>query len=178
MGVVLYSDSQFEHDGSAQTINIALNSQAITDINANNELLVMFLIEPDFNDLTDSIKEDRKELSRLKKLDWQGFEVDKDRLKSLASDIETAKKEKSSMVGIAGDVASSENIKRNVAKIEELADKILEDNDLEATEENLLIAKARAADIVRRVPSLQFEQSPTSLGIQRGADDSYGRIQR
>ena len=82
------------------------------------------------------------------------------------------------MVGIAGDVARSENIKRNVAKIEELADKILEDNDLEATEENLLIAKARAADIVRRVPSLQFEQSPTSLGIQRGADDSYGRIQR
>ncbi len=132
----------------------------------------------DFNDLTDSIKEDRKELSRLKKLDRQGFEVDKDRLKSLASDIETAKKEKSSMVGIAGDVARSENIKRNVAKIEELADKILEDNDLEATEENLLIAKARAADIVRRVPSLQFEQSPTSLGIQRGADDSYGRIQR
>ena len=48
MGVVLYSDSQFEHDGSAQTINIALNSQAITDINANNELLIMFLIEPDF----------------------------------------------------------------------------------------------------------------------------------
>ena len=47
----------------------------------------------DFNDLTDSIKEDRKELSRLKKLDRQGFEVDKDRLKSLASDIETAKKE-------------------------------------------------------------------------------------
>jgi hypothetical protein len=132
----------------------------------------------DFNDLTDSIKEDRKELSRLKKLDRQGFEVDKDRLKSLASDIETAKKEKSSMVGIAGDVARSENIKRNVAKIEELADKILEDNDLEATEENLLIAKARAADIVRRVPALQFEQSPTSLGIQRGADDSYGRIQR
>ena len=120
----------------------------------------------DFNDLTDSIKEDRKELSRLKKLDRQGFEVDKDRLKSLASDIETAKKEKSSMVGIAGDVARSENIKRNVAKIEELADKILEDNDLEATEENLLIAKARAADIVRRVPSLQFEQSPTSLGFQ------------
>jgi hypothetical protein len=132
----------------------------------------------DFNDLTDSIKEDRKELSRLKKLDRQGFEVDKDRLKSLASDIEIAKKEKSSMVGIAGDVARSENIKRNVAKIEELADKILEDNDLEATEENLLIAKARAADIVRRVPALQFEQSPTSLGIQRGADDSYGRIQR
>jgi hypothetical protein len=132
----------------------------------------------DFNDLTDSIREDRKELSRLKKLDRQGFEIDKDRLKSLASDIETAKKEKASMVGIAGDVARSENIKRNVAKIEELADEILEDNDLEATEENLLIARARAADIVRRVPALQFEQSPTSLGIQRGADDSYGRIQR
>ena len=132
----------------------------------------------DFNDLTDSIREDRKELSRLRKLDRQGFEIDKDRLKSLASDIETAKKEKSSMVGIAGDVARSENIKRNVAKIEELADEILEDNDLEATEENLLIARARAADIVRRVPALQFEQSPTSLGIQRGADDSYGRIQR
>lgn len=132
----------------------------------------------DFNDLTDSIREDRKELSRLRKLDRQGFEIDKDRLKSLASDIETAKKEKASMVGIAGDVARSENIKRNVAKIEELADEILEDNDLEATEENLLIARARAADIVRRVPALQFEQSPTSLGIQRGADDSYGRIQR
>ena len=132
----------------------------------------------DFNDLTDSIREDRKELSRLRKLDRQGFEIDKDRLKSLASDIETAKKEKASMVGIAGDVARSENIKRNVAKIEELADEILEDNDLETTEENLLIARARAADIVRRVPALQFEQSPTSLGIQRGADDSYGRIQR
>lgn len=132
----------------------------------------------DFNDLTDSIREDRKELSRLKKLDRQGFEIDKDRLKSLANDIETAKKEKASMVGLAGDVARAENIKRNVAKIEELADEILEDNDLEATEENLLVARARAADIVRRVPALQFEQSPTSLGIQRGADDSYGRIQR
>lgn len=131
-----------------------------------------------YNSLSDSIKEDTKDLNRLKKLDNQGFKVDKNEMELLVNDIEKAKGKRNSMVGLIGDVAREENIKRNVEKIEELADKILEDNDLPSTEENLRIAKARAADVIRRVPALQFETSPTSLGIQRGADDSYGRIQR
>jgi len=131
-----------------------------------------------YNNLSDSIKEDTKDLNRLKKLDNQGFKIDKNEMELLVNDIEKAKEERNSMVGLIGDVAREENIKRNIEKIEELADKILEDNDLPSTEENLRIAKARAADVIRRVPALQFEQSPTSLGIQRGADDSYGRIQR
>jgi len=131
-----------------------------------------------YNSLSDSIKEDTKDLNRLKKLDNQGFKVDKNEMELLVNDIEKAKGKRNSMVGLIGDVAREENIKRNVEKIEELADKILEDNDLPSTEENLRIAKARAADVYRRVPALQFETSPTSLGIQRGADDSYGRIQR
>ena len=47
MAVTQYTE-KFEPDGSAGTILKAVNSTAITDINANNELIFMLLYENDF----------------------------------------------------------------------------------------------------------------------------------
>ena len=131
-----------------------------------------------YNNLNESIKEDRDELLKLRNLKRKGFEVDNERIKNLSKDIDDSKKEKNSMSGLMKRIAYEEDIKRNVEEIENLAIKILEDNELEATESNLNIAKARAADVIRDIPALQFEQSPTSLGHQRPAYDTYGRIKR
>ena len=99
----------------------------------------------------------------------------KDKIKDWKSSLE----ERNSMVGLASEIARVKDIERNVSKIETLAEKILEDNELESTEDNLRIAKARAADVIRQVPTDQFDPSISDrLMGTRPAYDSQGRIQR
>ena len=131
-----------------------------------------------YTSLNDSIQANRDTLNRLRNLDSQGFNVDKNEMKLLSEEIKTSIAQRNTITGASGTVARRENIERNVGKIDELAKQILKDNNLPETKENLKIARERASNVIRPVPALQYEQSPTSLGHQRPAYDSYGRIQR
>ena len=133
----------------------------------------------EYNNLNDTVAESRAELERLNSLKRQGFKVDNKRISDLNEQIESSLEERNSMVGLASEIARVKDIERNVSKIETLAEKILEDNELESTEDNLRIAKARAADVIRQVPTDQFDPSISDrLMGTRPAYDSQGRIQR
>ena len=133
----------------------------------------------EYNDLNDTVRDGKVELKRLNELKRQGFKVDDKRISDLNEEIKSSLEEKNSMVGLAVEIARAKDIKRNVDKIEDLAVKILEDNELEATEDNLKVAKSRARKVIRQVPTDQFDSGLSDrLAGTRPAYDSMGRIQR
>ena len=131
-----------------------------------------------YNNLTDSIKDDKDELSKLKNQKISGYEVDDSRIKQLSIEIDENVKERNQAYALSRDLAREENIQKTKESIDLLAEKILEDNELEATSKNLSVAKSKAAAIIRQPPSLQFEQNPAGFRHQRPAYDSFGRILR
>jgi len=131
-----------------------------------------------YNNLTDSIKDDKAELIKLKNQKISGYEVDDSRIKQLSIEIDENVKERNQAYALSRDLARESNIEKTKESIDLLAEKILEDNELEATSKNLSVAKSKAAAIIRQPPSLQFEQNPAGFGHQRPAYDSFGRILR
>jgi hypothetical protein len=131
-----------------------------------------------YNTLTDSIKDDKLELNNLESLKRRGFEVDEPRIKQLSIDIDENRKEQNKMYSLSKQIQYKSNINKNIESIDLLAENILEENELESTVRNLSVAKERAADIIRQVPVLQFEQSASGFGKQRPAYDTQGRIKR
>ena len=131
-----------------------------------------------YNDLSDSIKDDKNELSNLESLGRKGFEINEDRVKQLSIDIDENIKEQNKMYSLSKKIQYKSNINKNIESIDLLAENILEENELESTVVNLSVAKQRAADIIRQVPVLQFTQSASGFGKQRAAYDTQGRIKR
>mgnify|MGYP003637430719 FL=1 len=138
-----------------------------------------------FNNLTDSITDDREELNKLKSLQRQGFDVDKKRIQQLQFDITSSLNEKNQLSPKIREIEKTQIVEKNKENIDRLATKILEDNELEDNDANRKKAYINASEIIKKTGPLsvldfQFSQRlpASSPGGKRSFYDTQGRIKQ
>ena len=138
-----------------------------------------------FNNLTDSITDDREELNKLKSLQRQGFDVDKKRIQQLQFDITSSLNEKNQLSPKIREIEKTQIVEKNKENIDRLATKILEDNELEDNDANRKKAYINASEIIKKTGTLsvldfQFSQRlpASSPGGKRSFYDTQGRIKQ
>ena len=156
--------------------NLADGLEAELDLDSDKDPTASKLNQ--YNNLTNLIKEDTSELKELQKLKNQGYSVNEDRLKSLSLDIKSNMDQRIEIEPHLRKEEYNANIQRNVDKIELLAEKILEKNNVELNDQNFRVAKQKAAEILRSPSPDQFRMELDPSGPSRPWYDQQGKIQR
>lgn len=115
---------------------------------------------------------------RLDKLEGQGFQIDEEAYNNIIAEIDSVKKQSREAHRRTQYLYKQSRSEHKQSKIEELTQRIMEESGLDATEENLQVARSRATNILETPGGDQYGERAGYAPGTRPAYDIYGRIKK